>query len=126
MLAGLTAVYRAPPASADPTVSAEPDPQMQDRLGALERSYNAIIGVHCVDFDTGRNINFRDAELFAICATFKTYAVASVLQKTEGAQLRLDVQVQIDPAALVANSPVTQAHAGEPCPWRTYVAPHYS
>lgn len=85
---------------------------MHDRLSGLERTYNAIIGVHCVDFDTGRNINYRDADLFAVCSTFKTYAAASVLQKSQWGELRLGDDVEIDPSALVANSPVTQPHAG--------------
>jgi beta-lactamase class A len=111
-LIGAAAAYRTPSALGDPTDSGEPDPRVQGRLGDLERTHGAIIGVHCVDFDTGRNINYRDAELFAVCSTFKTYAAASVLQKAQWGQLRLDDEVQIDPAALVANSPVTQAHAG--------------
>jgi beta-lactamase class A len=112
VLAGAAAVHRAPSVLADPTDSAEPDPQIEDRLGALERTYNAIIGTHCVDFDTGRNINYRDAELFAVCSTFKAYAAASVLQKAQRGQLRLDDEIHIDPGALVENSPVTQPHAG--------------
>jgi hypothetical protein len=71
-LAGTAAAYRAPSAAADPTDAGEPDPQVQDRLSALERTYNAVIGVHCVDFETGRSISCRDAELIAICSTFKT------------------------------------------------------
>jgi beta-lactamase class A len=111
-LAGAAALYRGPSVSADPTDSTEQDPQVHDRLSDLERTYNAIIGVHCVDFDTGRNINYRDADLFAVCSTFKTYAAASVLQKSQWGQLGLGDDVQIDPSALVANSPVTQPHAG--------------
>lgn len=113
---GAAAIHRAPSALAEPTDSAESDPRVQGRLGELERAHNAVIGAHCVDFDTGRNINYRDAELFAVCSTFKTYAAASVLQKTQWGQLRLDDEVQIDPAALVENSPVTQAHAGGTLP----------
>jgi beta-lactamase class A len=116
VLMGAAAMYRSPSALAEPSDSGEPDPRVQDRLGELERTHNAIIGVHCVDFDTGRNINYRDAELFALCSTFKTYAAASVLQKEQWGQLRLDDEVQIDPAALVANSPVTQVHAGATLP----------
>lgn len=114
-LAGAATAYRTPSAWADPT-SDEPDPRVQDRLGALERAHNATIGVHCVDFDTGRNINYQDAERFAICSTFKTYAAASVLQQTQSGQLRLDDEVAIDPAELVENSPVTQPHAGGTLP----------
>jgi beta-lactamase class A len=49
-------------ALADP---AEPLAPINERLDALERRHNAIVGVHAVDIETGRNVGHRDAELFA-------------------------------------------------------------
>jgi beta-lactamase class A len=54
---------------ADP---ADPVPPINERLDALERRHNVIVGVHAVDIETGRNVGYRDAELFAVCSTFKT------------------------------------------------------
>jgi beta-lactamase class A len=116
LAAGVAAGYRSTSALADPPETSEPDPEVQKRLSGLERTNNVIVGVHCVDFDTGRNINYRDGELFAVCSTFKTYAAAAVLQKTQWGLLRLDDEVQIDPAELVENSPVTRANAGGTLP----------
>jgi beta-lactamase class A len=96
-------------ALADP---ASPLPPINERLDALERRHNAIVGVHAVDIETGRNVSHRDAELFAVCSTFKTYAAAAVLQKSERGELALDQKVFVDPGAIVTNSPVTGSRAG--------------
>src|SRR5258705_11385312 len=98
-----------PPVLADP---ADPLAGIDERIAALERRHNAIVGVHAVDIETGRNVGHRDAELFAVCSTFKTYAAAAVLQKSERGELTLDQNVFVDPAEIVANSPRTQPRAG--------------
>jgi beta-lactamase class A len=102
----LAAVAASPPAPvlAD---AGEPVPPINERLDALERRHNVIVGVHAVDIETGRNVGHRDAELFAVCSTFKTYAAAAVLQKSERGELALDQKVFVDPAEIVANSPRT-------------------
>lgn len=113
LLGGLTlaaAAASAPaPVLADP---GEPVPPINERLDALERRHNAIVGVHAVDIETGRNVGHRNAELFAVCSTFKTYAAAAVLQKSERGELALDQKVFVDPAEIVANSPRTAPRAG--------------
>jgi beta-lactamase class A len=97
------------PVLAEPT---DPLAGINERLDALERRHNVIIGVHAVDIDTGRNVGHRDTELFAVCSTFKTYAAAAVLQKSERGELALDQKVFVDPAEIVTNSPRTQPRAG--------------
>ncbi len=97
------------PVLAEPT---NPLAGINERLDALERRHNAIIGVHAVDIETGRNVGHRDTELFAVCSTFKTYAAAAVLQKSERGELALDQKVFVDPAEIVTNSPRTQPRAG--------------
>jgi beta-lactamase class A len=97
------------PVLAEPT---DPLAGINERLDELERRHNAIIGVHAVDIETGRNVGHRDTELFAVCSTFKTYAAAAVLQKSERGELALDQKVFVDPAEIVTNSPRTQPRAG--------------
>jgi beta-lactamase class A len=94
---------------ADP---AEPLPGIDERIGALERRYNAHIGLFAVDLDDGRSISHRGQETFAMCSTFKGYAAARVLQMAEHAELALDDPVFVDPAEIVANSPRTEPRAG--------------
>jgi beta-lactamase class A len=47
-----------------------------------------------------------------VCSTFKTYAAAAVLQKSERGELALDQKVFVDPAEIVTNSPRTAPRAG--------------
>ena len=68
--------------------------------------------MYAVDEKTGRTISYLDGERFAICSTFKGYAAARVLQKAERGELNLDEAVFVDPAAVLANSPITAPAAG--------------
>ena len=112
LLSGLTlaaaAAYPTKPAMAEP---AEQGP-IQDRIAALERLYDAYVGLFAVDVDGGRTISHRGQEAFAMCSTFKGYASARVLQMVGQGELALDQPVFVDPAAIVANSPRTAPRAG--------------
>lgn len=100
-------------ASADP----EPDPREPfDRLDALERRYDAYIGLFATNIETGRTIARRDGDPFAMCSTFKAYAAARVLQKVQRGELDLRQLVFIDPERLLPNSPVTAPQAGDSVP----------
>lgn len=113
LLGGLTlaaaGVCAPKPVRADP---AEPLPPVNERIAALERRYNAYVGVFAVDLDGGRSISHRGQDAFAMCSTFKGYASARVLQLVESGQLTLDQTVFVDPTAIVANSPRTRPQAG--------------
>ena len=113
LFGGLTLAAMAAGAPA-PALADPPDPLagIDERIDALERRHKAIVGVHAVDIETGRNVGHRNAELFAVCSTFKTYAAAAVLQKSERGELALDQKVFVDPAEIVTNSPRTAPRAG--------------
>ncbi|OHV01772.1 class A beta-lactamase [Mycobacterium talmoniae] len=87
---------------------AEPIPPVED----LERRRHATIGVFAVNLSSGRSVAHRAGEPFAMCSTFKVYAVARILQLAHHGELRLDHAVRVDPTAIVANSPRTQPRAG--------------
>jgi hypothetical protein len=70
--------------------------------------------VYGADLRSGRSITYLDGELFAMCSTFKGYAVARVLQMSERGELRLDDAIRIDRAVIVSNSPVTEPAIGGP------------
>lgn len=108
-LAGLVACGRPRPVPSDP---AEPLPPLGDRIGALESRNNADIGLYGVDLASGRTVAHRDGDRFAVCSTFKAYAVARVLQRAEQGELGLDDPVFIDPSTVVSHSPTTGPHAG--------------
>ncbi len=91
---------------------AEPAPSLTGRLGELERRHNAYIGLYGIDLDSGMTAVNRENDSFAMCSTFKVYAAARVLQMAGAGQVHLDDTVFIDPAEVVANSPVTGPRAG--------------
>jgi beta-lactamase class A len=90
----------------------EPVPPIHGRIDALQERHNAKIGVYGVDLTTGRSITYLDGERFAVCSTFKGYAAARVLQRSERGELRLDNAVRIETADIVSNSPVTEPAVG--------------
>jgi beta-lactamase class A len=102
-LAAAVAGIAAPVASAAP-----PD----DQIAGLEKRNNALIGVFAANLDSDRTVAHRADETFAVCSTFKAYAVGRVLQLVDRGQLALDTRIFIDPSAIVANSPVTEERTG--------------
>ncbi|MFC9839114.1 class A beta-lactamase [Rhodococcus sp. NPDC127530] len=102
---------------AQPTtsVAAVPDRRSLDAtIDALEAQYSTRIGVTAVNPATGEVYSHRGDERFAMCSTFKAYASAAVLRKTEDGSTSLDKTVVIEPGDLVENSPVTAAAVGTP------------
>jgi beta-lactamase class A len=59
-------------------------PDVAGRLRALEREHSARLGVFAYDTGTGRRVLYRADELFPMCSTFKTIAVAAVLRDLDG------------------------------------------
>ncbi len=113
LLGGLTlaavAACSEKPALADP---AEPLPPIEDRIQALERRNNALIGVYATNLVSDKTVAHRAQDPFAMCSTFKAYASARVLQMAEHGQLTLDDKMFVDPAGILPNSPVTERRAG--------------
>ncbi|WP_019969740.1 class A beta-lactamase [Mycobacterium sp. 141] len=92
-----------------PAASAAP---LDDQIAGLEQRNNALIGIFAANVDSNRTVAHRADETFAMCSTFKGYAVGRVLQQVDRGQLALDTRIFIDPSAIVANSPVTEERAG--------------
>ena len=89
-----------------------PDPTADQLITGLEQAHGAVIGLFAVNLISGVTISHRAQDPFAMCSTFKTYAVGRVLKMVERGQLVLDQKVLVDPAAVVANSPRTGPRAG--------------
>lgn len=54
--------------------------EIAGQLRALERGHSARLGVFARDTVTGKTVLYRADELFPMCSTFKTIAVAAVLR----------------------------------------------
>ncbi len=110
LIGGLTLAVAA--ATAPKLAMADPAPTVEARIGALERQHGALIGVFAENLDSGTTVSHRARERFAMCSTFKTYAAARVLQMAERGELSLEQRLFVDPADILANSPITEARAG--------------
>ena len=76
------------PVLADP---AEPVPPINERIDALERRHNALIGVFAVDLDSGRSVAHRAEE--PVCDVLNVQRLCGArasLQMTQDGQLTLD------------------------------------
>ena len=98
-----------PPTLSDP---AEPLPPLEDRIGLLEKRDNAVVGLYAVNLDSNVTVAHRADDMFAMCSTFKAYLSARVLQKAQRGELTMTDALYVDPAAVIANSPISGPKAG--------------
>ncbi|WP_206323843.1 class A beta-lactamase [Streptomyces sp. HNM0574] len=78
----------------------------------LEERYGARLGVLATELGSGRTVGHRTGERFAVCSTFKTYAVAGLLREHPLASGWFERRVPVRAADIVKNSPVTEAAVG--------------
>ncbi|GLF96037.1 class A beta-lactamase [Streptomyces yaizuensis] len=77
-------------------------------FAALEREFDARLGVHAVDTGSGQTVSHRPDDRFAYASTCKALLAAAVLDRTPLA--RMDRRVRFGPDVLVHHSPVTEKH----------------
>ncbi len=110
-VAALAACSRQP----EPTEPLDPNlpvPPTDEGIEALERRYNVVVGLSAVDVPSGRRLTHRAKDRFAMCSTFKGYAAAAVLRKSERGELALTDAVTIEQADIISHSPVTRTRVG--------------
>ncbi|HET7814481.1 MAG TPA: class A beta-lactamase [Candidatus Baltobacteraceae bacterium] len=86
---------------------------VQTSLRELERESGGRLGVFAVDTGSGRTVEHRSHERFAMCSTFKLCAVAAVLQRVDRGEERLERPVSYTERDLLEYAPVTRAHVRE-------------
>ncbi|WP_199551073.1 class A beta-lactamase [Streptomyces sp. N35] len=79
-------------------------------FGALEREYDARLGVYALDTANGRELTYRADERFAYCSTCKAFLAAAVLDKRGGDGI--DSEVTVRASDVEGWSPVTEKHIG--------------
>ncbi|MHA4816785.1 class A beta-lactamase [Streptomyces aculeolatus] len=89
--------------------SASPEAYVRE-LAALEREYDARLGVYAVDTGSGREVAYRAGERFPYASTFKALAAGIVLRTHSARELNEVVTYSADD--LIAHSPVTGEHVG--------------
>ncbi|WP_406567632.1 class A beta-lactamase [Actinoallomurus spadix] len=96
-------------ASAKATATTVPAAQRNDQaFQALEKRYDARLGVWALDTGTGKVVAWRADERFAYASTSKVPIVGTVLR--QDSIKRLDHVVKYTTADLVTYSPVTEKH----------------
>ncbi|MGW7056010.1 class A beta-lactamase [Streptomyces sp. NPDC054887] len=97
-----------PAPSAEKTRPGAPSQPYAGELKALERRFDARLGVYAVDTGSGRELAYNDGERFPFASTFKALAAGAVLR--EYRLSGMDKVVTYSRADLVAHSPVTEKH----------------
>ncbi|WP_063890357.1 class A beta-lactamase [Streptomyces aurantiacus] len=97
--------------AASPSPSPAPGRESRHpRLTALERKFDARLGLYALDTATGATLAHRADERFAFCSAFKAIAAAAVL---DGNPLsHLDDRVRYDKGDLMKHAPITSRHVG--------------
>ena len=84
----------------------------QDAIASLERGTGGRIGLFALDVASGRALEHRSRERFAMCSTFKWLLAADVLTQvfSKSAGISLETTLPIAASDSVGHSPVTRAH----------------
>jgi beta-lactamase class A len=94
-------------------ISTEPASATTTSLRDIERQYDVHLGVYARNLVTGRTLQHRAHERFAMCSTFKTLAAAALLRDLDQNGEVLDRLITYTEADLLPNSPITEQHVDE-------------
>jgi beta-lactamase class A len=81
-------------------------------FAGMEKGCGGRLGVAVLDTATGETSGYRAGERFAMCSTFKMLLAAAVLQRVDAGREQPERRVRIPEKPLLANSPLTEEHAG--------------
>jgi beta-lactamase class A len=87
--------------------------ERQSGLADLESVHGGRLGVCALDVATGRRIEHRANERFAMSSTYKLLAAAFVLMRVDRGEDTLDRRIRYSKDRLVAYSPVTEKRVGD-------------
>ncbi len=79
----------------------------------LEKESGGRLGVAVFDTGSGERSGYRAEERFPMCSVFKFLLAAAVLRRVDTQRESLLRQVDVPPLPLLANSPLTEPHAGQ-------------
>ena len=82
-------------------------------LADLEKIHGGRLGVCVLDVATGRRVEHRADERFAMCSTHKFLAAAFALQRVDQGQDSLGRRISYSKDNLVTYSPSTEKHVGD-------------
>ncbi|WP_406630450.1 class A beta-lactamase [Amycolatopsis sp. WGS_07] len=98
-----------PPAPAPSAAPAAAKTVVQPDFAALEKTFDAHLGVYAIDTGDGREVAYHADDRFAYASTHKVFNAAAILHRGDD----LARTVTIRQSDLVPNSPITEKHIGE-------------
>src|SRR5262245_20598813 len=111
VFAGAAGLICAVAASAPkPTPTSAPPEDLAAKLAALEKREGGRLGVAAVDTATGRRLEHRGNERFAMCSTFKFLLAAAILQQVDRGMKHLDRRIEFGEKDLMEYAPVSKQH----------------
>jgi beta-lactamase class A len=82
----------------------------EDGLATLEAG--GRLGVAALDTETGKRLDHRPDERFAMCSTFKLVLAAYILSRVDRGEVFLQERVQVHSEDLVPYAPLAERHVG--------------
>ncbi len=79
------------------------------RFAEIEARADSRMGLMAIDTGSGRQLGFNAEQRFALCSTFKLPLAAMVLSQVQSGAFKLEQQVPITSADLVAHAPMVAA-----------------
>ena len=79
-------------------------------FAAIEQGIGCRLGVAALDTGTGRRLEYRASELFAMCSTFKFLLAACILKGVDAGQEDLKRPIHYTEKDLLEYAPITRAH----------------
>ncbi|MGA7710392.1 MAG: class A beta-lactamase [Rhizomicrobium sp.] len=86
---------------------------LSDPLDALEKRTGGRLGVAVLDTHTGKCLEHRAQERFAMCSTFKFLLAAAVLQRIDAGKESAERILHYQKSDLLSHSPITEKHVVE-------------
>lgn len=92
--------------------STVPATDLTNALAKLESSADGRIGLSAINTDNGQRINYRSDERFPFCSTFKTMAVAAILNKSMTDPALMSKRLKFDRKEIFKSgyAPITEKH----------------
>lgn len=84
-----------------------------EHFAAIEARSGGRLGVAALDIGSGKRIDYRANERFAMCSTFKAVLAAAVLKRVDEHEQRLSDLVEYNETDLLDYAPVTKEHVKE-------------
>ena len=84
-----------------------------EKLAALEKREGGRLGVEAWDTATGKRIQHRSDERFAMCSVFKFLAAGAILKRVDQGTEHLDHRIEFGESDLLEYAPVAREHVKE-------------